>query len=144
MGKKIWRSKPQALKYSYGVDDPKQVILDALGDALQYIPDIYGNLVLVATAPTPESYGSIIRPDGNLEEGRYQGKVGLILGWGPTAFKYDPAFPSYPWEGPKPNVHDFVFYRTSDAWEIGINGVSCRFIADDCIKGCVTEIEVVW
>jgi hypothetical protein len=140
----IWKTQPQALKYKYGTDDPATVIKDALGEALNHLPDIYGSLVLVATAPTPASYGSILRPDNNLAEGRYQGKVGMILGWGPSAFKYDPQYPSYEWDGPKPSVGDFVCYRTSDAWEVGINGVSCRFILDACIKGRVTDIEVVW
>jgi hypothetical protein len=139
-----WRKQPQALTYKYGVDDPSEVILTSLGSAIENIPDIYGSEVLVATAPTPESYGLILRPDNNLAEGRYQGKVGMILGWGPTAFLYDPRYPSYKWEGPKPSIHDFVFYRTSDAWEVGVNGVSCRFITDDCIKGRVTDIEVIW
>jgi hypothetical protein len=138
-------SKPvHQLVYNLGVDDPKKVILDALSDALASLPHIYGSKVLVATAPSPNRRGSIIMPDKSNDEGRFQGKVGLILGWGPTAFQYDPEFPSYKWEGPKPQLHDWVFYRTSDAWECGINGVSCRYIQDDRIVGDVTDVEVIF
>jgi hypothetical protein len=138
-------SRPvQQLVYNLGVDDPKQVILDALGDALVFLPHIYGSKVLVATAPSPNRRGSIWVPDKSNDEGRFQGKVGLVLGWGPTAFVYDPEFPSYKWEGPKPQLRDWVFYRTSDAWECGINGVSCRYIQDDRVVGTVTDIEVIF
>jgi hypothetical protein len=142
--KPTWRTKAEQLTYNLDSDDPFQVIMAALKDALPLIPDIYGARVLVATAPSPTKRGSLWVPDKTLDEGRYQGKVGYVLGWGPNAFKYDPQFPSYPWEGPKPAVGDAVFYRTSDAWECGINGVSCRFILDDCIVGRVTDIEVIW
>lgn len=142
--KTIWRTKAEQLVYAIGVDDPATVIRNAIGDALDHIPEIYGSLVLVATAPSPNKRGSFIMPDKTNDEGRFQGKVGLILAWGPTAFEYDPQYPSYKWSGPKPSVGDFVFYRTSDAWEVGINGVSCRFVPDDCIKGRVTDIEVIF
>jgi hypothetical protein len=140
----IWRTKAEQLVYAIGTDDPKKVVLDALADSLNFIPDLYGAQVLVATAPSPNKRGSFIMPDKTNDEGRYQGKVGLVLGWGPKAFKYDPQYPSYPWDGPKPELGDWVFYTASDSWECGINGVSCRFILDDCIRGRVTDIEVIW
>jgi ribosomal protein L21E len=141
---KSWNKAVQQLSYNLGVDDPKKVILDALGDALNYLPNIYGSRVLVATAPSPNKRGSIWVPDKNKDEGRYQGKVGLVLGWGPNAFKFDPQFPSYPWEGPKPEIGDWVYYKTASAWEVGINGVSCRYVLDEFIVGDVVDIEVIF
>ena len=140
----IWRTKAEQLVYVIDKDDPRKIVLEAIADGLDFIPEIYGSLVLVATAPSPNKRGSFIMPDKTNDEGRYQGKVGLILAWGPNAFKFDPQYPNYNWEGPKPSIGDWVFYKASDSWECGINGVSCRFIEDSCIKGRVTDIEVVW
>lgn len=140
----IWRTQAQQLVYAIGTEDPRKVVLDAIGDGLTYIPEIYGAQVLVATAPSPNKRGSILTAPKTIDEGKYQGKVGLILGWGPNAFKYDPTYPNYSWEGVKPSVLDWVFYKASDTWECGINGVSCRFIEDANIRGRVTDIEVIW
>lgn len=141
---KMWKKAVQQLNYSLGVDDPKKVVLDAIGDALTYLPNIYGNRVLVATAPSPNKIGSLWTPDKTKDEGRFQGKVGLVLGWGSNAFKFDPKYPSYPWEGPKPEVGSWVYYKTSSAWEVGINGVSCRYILDEFIVGDMTDLEVIF
>ena len=139
----VWRTKAEQLTYNLG-EDPAAVIKAALGESLEHIPEIYGSLVLVATAPSPTKRGSLWVPDKTLDEGRFQGKVGYILGWGVNAFEFDPQYPNYPWKGPKPSIGDWVFYKVSDSWETGINGVSCRFIEDSCIKGRVTDIEVIW
>ena len=141
---KQWQTRVSQLSYNLSEEDQFKVVMKALDGALEFLPAIYGARVLVATAPSPTKVGSLYVPDRTRDEGRYQGKVGYILGWGPSAFEYDPQYPSYPWTGPKPQIGDAVFYRTSDAWECGINGVSCRFILDDCIVGRVTDIGVVW
>jgi len=141
---KIWKKTVNQLCYNLGEDDPKKVVMDALENALDFLPNIYGSRVLVATAPSPNKRGLIWVPDKPKDEGRWQGKVGLVLAYGPSAFRYDPQFPSYEWEGPKPEVGQWVYYRTQDASEFGINGVSCRFINDDMIYGDISDCEVVF
>ena len=132
--------KAQILTYVEG-QDPKEIIFDAVKDDLPKL-NIYGNRVLVATAPHMErSKGGIIFTDKVKEENRYQGKVGLVLKLGPSAFKYDG---SYEWEGDKPVIGSWVFYRTPDSWECGIAGVSCRFIRDSYVIGEVAEPNMIW
>lgn len=132
--------KAQVLTYKDG-EDPKKVIFDALGNAVEQI-SVYGNRVLVATAPHCErSKGGIIFTDKAVDENRYQGKVGLVLKLGEAAFKFDG---SYDWVGAKPEVGSWVFYRVPDAWECGVNGVSCRFIRDEFIVGEVPFPEAIW
>ena len=121
--------------------DPVQAILEEIGDSLNGI-EVFGNRVLVATAPRCErSRGGIIFTDKNIDEERYQGKVGLILKMGEGAFKFDG---SYEWVGPAPKVGDWVFYRTPDSWECGVSGVSCRFIRDEYIVGKVNSPDAIW
>jgi hypothetical protein len=128
------------LSYQEG-EDPKKVIFKAIGVALDNI-EVFGSRVLVATAPhRNKSKGGILYTDKRLEEGRFQGKVGLILKMGSAAFKYDG---QYDWEGPKPEVGDWVYYRPADAWETAINSVPCRFANDQLIVGRVTDPEVIF
>lgn len=137
--------KIEVLAYTPGVDDPKEKIMARVRDALSKLPDLYGNRVLVATAPSPEKVGSIYMTDKAKDEGRWSGKVGLILKLGTTAFRTDPRFPSYEWEGPRPQVGDWIYFRTSDGWEVGLGGISCRHIWDsDCVGRIEDDIECIY
>jgi hypothetical protein len=123
-------------------EDPRMVIFEAVKDHLKLIDPPFGARVLVATAPhCDKSSGGIIYTAKRVDEGRFQGKVGLILAMGATAFKYDGM---YDWDGPKPNVGDWVYYRPSDSFETGINGVPCRFIHDVNIIGRVLDPEAIY
>lgn len=122
-------------------EDPRNVVLNAIGKAIDSV-EVFGSRVLVATAPHKDrSKGGIIFTDKRLDEGRYQGKVGLILKVGPSAFKYDGEFK---WEGAIPEVGDWVCFRPSDSWESAINGLSCRFILDSLIVGRVHSPEDIY
>ena len=132
--------KVQILTYVLG-EDPKKVVLDKVSADVEKI-DVYGSRVLIATAPTPDrSKGGIMFADKTKDEGRFQGKVGLILKMGASAFKYNG---QYEWEGGKPKVGDWVFYRNADTQECGISEASCRIIYDDLIIGKVSDPEVIW
>ena len=134
------KMKAEVITYTEG-EDPVQKVFDRLGDAAKGVT-VYGNRVLVATAPHKDrSSGGIIFTDSIKAEGRYQGKVGLVLAIGPTAFQYDG---SYQWEGPAPEVGSWVFFRTPDTWECGLNGVSCRFVRDELIVGEVDGPDAIW
>ena len=145
--------KIEQLTYVLGEDDPKEVVLKRLGNVLDDLPEIYGSRVLVATAPTPVKKSSILLTqtarDKAVEEGRWQGKVGLLLKLGVSAFECDPRFPSYEWRGSKPAVGSWIYYRTSDAWETGLRvsegvAISARVIWDSDIMGAVNDIECIF
>ena len=125
--------------------DQRAAILEATANAMQGM-DVLRNRIIVATYVVPEkTKGGIIRPDRNIDESRFQGKVGLILKKGPMAFKFDDdQHPS-----PEYEVGDWVFYRTSDTMEIGIAGtddmgISCRHVFDDQVIGRVQDPESIW
>ncbi len=142
--------KVEQLVYNLGEEDPKDVVLKRLGNVLDSLPALFGPRILVATAPTPVKKSTIIQTqtarDKAIEEGRWQGKCGLILKIGQGAFETDPRYPSYEWRGPKAAVGDWVYYRTSDAWETGLRvsdgiAISARIIWDSDIAGVTTDIE---
>ena len=121
--------------------DPKEAILKHLADSLNSIPEIYGNRVLLATYIRPsKTAGGIWRPDSDIEEDRWTGKVGLVLKIGQQAFENDR---DYKWKNP-PKVGDWVTFWTNDTKEIGINGVSCREIRDICIGWICTKPELYY
>lgn len=133
--------------------------------------DLQRNRCLVATYIRPNiTRGGIIITDKASEEDRWQGKVGLLLKVGPTAFDYeelhdraDALFedndePDFDIDAARdraarelglPRVGDWVAYRTSETHEVGIEvepGVcaSCRQIYDESIVMVVSDPSKIW
>jgi co-chaperonin GroES (HSP10) len=119
--------------------DPRQKLLEAVGDVAGV--EIFHTQVLVATYIAPEkTKGGIIRPQQNVDEDRYQGKVGLILKTAPEAFNSDDK-----WTWPEDiGVGDWVFFRISDTLALTLNGQPCRIIEDVDVKGRINHPDTVW
>lgn len=132
------------LEYTIGTDDPRKIVWNALAGAHESI-ELIGpggaSRVLVATAPVGTKRGSLYLPDKTKGEGRFQGKVGLVLRMGERAFKWDGP---YEFDGLAPGVGDWVVFRPADAWETGINGVLCRWVHDQMIVARVKTPEDVY
>lgn len=128
-------------------ENPTQALLDAAGNLADY--EMFHNNVLVATYVRPEkTAGGVLLPDRSLAEDRFQGKVGLVLGWGPLAFKDDSVAK---FGGVEIKVGDWVIYRPSDALEYFIrdrrttgDGLPCRVIEDSLIKGRVADPSLIY
>lgn len=120
-------------------EDPKERLLNAVGDLDG--KDIFHNQVLCAVYVAPEkTKGGIIRPDSNIDEDKYQGKVGLIIKMGPRAFVSDDR-----WSWPDDmGVGDWVWYRISDTVSVTINKQPCRILDDVDVKGRVDQPDGVW
>jgi co-chaperonin GroES (HSP10) len=120
-------------------EDPKTKLLAAVGDVAGV--DIFHNQVLCAVYIAPEkTKGGIIRPFSNVDEDKYQGKIGLIVKCGPHAFESDRK-----WSWPDDMaVGDWVFYRVSDSVACTINGQACRILDDVDVKGRVKHPDLVW
>lgn len=117
------------------------------------------NRVLVASFIRPEkTSGGIIRPDAVREEDKWQGKAGLILAAGPSAFDFeeieiaeDRGFTREEAQAMHniPKIGDWVFFRGSDTWDSGLQvapgvGAHCRFIFDDAIIGRIADPATIW
>lgn len=121
------------------IDDPRQVLLDKIGDLSGV--EVFHNKVLCAIYIAPEkTAGGIIRPLSNVEEDRHQGKVALIVKAGDMAFH-----PEGSWSWPADiGVGDWVYYRVSEGWAVTINGQPCRMLDDADIKGRIQRPDQVW
>jgi co-chaperonin GroES (HSP10) len=110
--------------------DPKQALFEAVGDLSDV--DVFHNQILLALYIRPEvTKGGIIRPGQNVVEDEYQGKVGLVVKIGPTAFV---SSDTTDFMGQKVEIGDWLIYRVGDGWPIMVNGTACRVLTDRSVK----------
>lgn len=127
-------------------ENPAQKILKELGDVSRL--DVTNINVLTAVYIRPNSKkieGTDKRlwvPDSVPLEDRYQGKVGLIVKTGPLAF--DPTASRWGFDRQRFDLGDWVVFRPSDGWSITINGVLCRMLEDNLIKGRIPRPDMAW
>jgi co-chaperonin GroES (HSP10) len=120
--------------------DPKQKLLEDIGDLSNV--EIFNNQILVAVYIRPNKTKSgIYLSDQSREEDKVQGKVGLVVKKGPSAFVDD----GNEWfKDISVEVNDWVVFRPSDGWSITVNNVLCRMIDDTAIRGKVDAPDRVW
>ena len=119
--------------------DPKDVILDAIGD-LSGI-EVAKNQFILAVYERPQmTKSSILLPDSVREEDKFQGKVGLIVKLGPDAFVDDEKW-HFTLKGA---VGDWIVIRASDGWACTINGKLCRMADDTDLRLRIQHPDQVW
>jgi hypothetical protein len=119
--------------------NPKQAIIKEVGDLTDL--HIFRDDVLIGTYIRPEkTSGGIIRPDSNVEEDVWQGKVGLILKFGHDAFEDTPDFKFTE----IPLLYDWAVYFIGDAKALTINGYPCRLVRDVNIRMTVEDPQMVF
>lgn len=120
--------------------DPREKIIKELGDLSKI--ELFNNQVLCAVYIRPtKTKSGIYLSDNTVAEDRFQGKVGLLVGMGPSAFQDD----SGQWFNQTAfNLHDWLVFRPSDGWNITINGVLCRILSDTQIKMRISAPDVAW
>lgn len=115
--------------------DPKKELLGKLGDLEGF--EIFGPQILVATYVRPKvTRGGIALPDSVRREDEYQGKVGLVIAMGPTAWKEDG---KVDFGGKRCKVGDWIIYSINDGLPMKIKDVHCRLIDDVLVRGVVTR-----
>ena len=140
-----------------GPEEQKAQIFRDLGDLDQY--EILGEDVLIAIYAESNVLARIKGPDGKevqlfrtdnrTTESRYQGKAGVIVAIGPTAFQYHNN--GQPYEGTRPEVGDWVVSYPSDGREMFLRaagsrgeGVTCRKLHWSSIFMRVSDPRVVY
>jgi co-chaperonin GroES (HSP10) len=121
-------------------EDPRERMLRDIGplDGVE----IFNNLVLVALYERPETTkGGIILPETAKAEDEYQGKVGLVVKLGPTAFK-DPENKWFVDQDVK--IGDWLVFHASDGRRIDLNNTKFRYLQDTAIKFRVDHPDRVW
>ncbi len=123
--------------------DPKQALLDSLGDAINHVHPLRYEAI-VATYVRPEkTAGGIYLSDRTLVEDRFQGKVGLLVKFGPLAFSAEH------WGDRAPQLHDWVYFNPNDSQEMFVldprgDGTAVRRMDDIGIRGIVDNPALIW
>ena len=130
--------------------DPATTIINSIGQDLidQFEP--FHNMVMFGTYVRSDKTagGIIIGGDRTRAEDRFQGKIGLVLKVGPTAFKgkTPEAF-----GGVTVKPGDWIMYKPSDAHEFffvdrnsPLDGTSARLIEDTLVLGRVRDPESIY
>lgn len=121
--------------------DPRVGLMEKVRDVLPQIT-LYNNQVLVAIYVRPEkTKGGILLTDQTRREDEFQGKVGLVLKKGPTAFLSDNGVNFY---GQDVAAGDWVCFRASDGWSLKLGGVLAKVVEDVHIRARITEPDAVY
>lgn len=132
--------KPGASMKMEHETDPRQDLIDKVADHIKDI-EVLAHWVLLATYIRPEkTKGGIFIPNESQKEDTFQGKVGLVVAMGPTAFVED-ATTKFPI---KIKVGDWVSYRVSDGWQLTIGGNPCRLLEDTHLKMRLASPDVIY
>jgi co-chaperonin GroES (HSP10) len=119
-----------------------QVLLAALGEDYKKQFTVLHSQVLVAGyIPSSRTKGGIIKIDKTIEEDRWQGNIGLVIGLGKGAFKDDGVAHFH---GDKLKIGDWVMFLPADGLALYINQVPCRLFQDTRILMKVTNPEIYY
>ncbi len=102
---------------------------------------LHSQVLVAGYIPANRSKGGIIFTDATVEEDRWQGNIGLVIGLGKGAFKDDGVAHFH---GDKLKLHDWVMYVPGDGVSMYINQVPCRLFQDTRILMKVTNPEIYY
>ena len=122
---------------------PAQKLLDEIGDISNL--EIFNNQILCAVyiRPTETVVGgkAFFLTDNQVDEDKYQSKMGLVVKMGASAFQDK----SGNWfKDITVEEGDWLILRPSDGWSITVNGVLCRIMEDSDVKGRHPNPDAIW
>lgn len=115
-----------------------QLLKDPLGDELIVL---HSQVLVMGYVPPARSKGGIILTDKTVEEDRFQGNVGLVVGLGKGAFKDDNIAQFH---GDKLKIGDWVMYVAADGVALFLREVPCRLFSDTRILMKVASPEIYY
>jgi hypothetical protein len=137
-----WRNDQEAEDYA---TDPKGFMLSRCQIWMDNIHWM-GNYVIAATYYLPAFEAlpggkRLYRSQTSQDEALWQGKVGLVLGKGPLAFKDDDRNKFY---GQNVEIGQWIMWDIHDARQTTVNRIHCRWIPDVRILGTVDDPKLVY
>ena len=102
---------------------------------------LHSQVLVAGYIASSRTQGGIIKIDKTIEEDRWQGNVGLVIGLGKGAFKDDAVAKFH---GDKLKLGDWVMYLPADGVSLFINQVPCRLFQDTRILMKVDNPEIYY
>lgn len=120
--------------------DPKKLILDKVGSLKGF--KLFGGQVLIGMyVRSNKTKSGIHLPDSTIKEDEYQGKAGLVLAMGPSAFVSDD---NHNFMGVKAEVGDWIAAWVTDGRKIMIRGQLCRILHDDHVRMVIPQPDWIF
>jgi co-chaperonin GroES (HSP10) len=116
----------------------KQLLKDPLTEELTVL---HSQVLVMGYIPPSISKGGIILTDKTVEEDRFQGNVGLVVGLGKGAFKDDNIAQ---FNGDNLKIGDWVMYVAADGVSLFVREVPCRLFSDTRILMKVNSPEIYY
>ena len=104
-----------------------KALLDSLDGHQKKLTVLHSQVLVAGYIAGARSKGGIIFTDKTVEEDRWQGNIGLVIGLGKGAFKDDAVAKFH---GDKLKLGDWVMYLPADGVSLFINQVPCRLFQD--------------
>jgi co-chaperonin GroES (HSP10) len=126
-------------------DEFSEKVRAAVGDLSDM--EFFHNSVVVAKFIRTHVSKNILAASSTQTEDKWQGKVGLVLAVGPSAFVDEPGFNFH---GLSVKPGDWVIYRNTDGWDFDYTAdgtsekIHMRLLEDAHIKGRVTRPDLIW
>jgi hypothetical protein len=136
-----WRNEQEAEEYAA---DPKTFLLERCGIWMPHVT-VFHNWIITATYYMPpfDQLGGIkfYRPEKSHDEALWQGKVGLVVGKGPLAFRDDEHVKFY---GQNVEIGDWVQYDILEGRQFTVDRIHCRRLKDTQIVMRVEDPRLVY
>jgi co-chaperonin GroES (HSP10) len=121
-------------------DDPRQTILDAVGD-LSTVEVCYSQILVGIYIRPKKTKSGLYLSDQTVDEDKYQSKTALVLKLGPLAFQNSA---DIDFQGFSVNPGDWIVLRASDGWPLSVHGQDCRMISDAGVRMVVQSPDEVF
>jgi co-chaperonin GroES (HSP10) len=118
-----------------------KALLHALNNEHKKLTVLHSQVLVAGYIATSRSKGGIIFTDKTVEEDRWQGNIGLVIGLSKGAFKDDNVAKFH---GDTLKLGDWVLYQPADGIALFINQVPCRLFQDSRILMKVDNPEVFY
>ena len=118
-----------------------KALLDSLDGHQKKLTVFHSQVLVAGYIAGARSKGGIIFTDKTVEEDRWQGNIGLVIGLGKGAFKDDAVAKFH---GDKLKLGDWVMYLPADGVSLFINQVPCRLFQDTRILMRVDNPEIYY
>lgn len=118
-----------------------KVLLAALKGDHKNLTVLHSQVLVAGHIPSNRTAGGIFKTDRAIEEERWQGAIGLVIGLGKGAFK-DNSIAQF--HGEKLKLGEWVMYLPADGVALSINQVPCRLFQDTRILMKVDNPEIYY
>jgi len=138
-----WRNDDEAEEYR---NDPKSFLLDRCALWMASVEEFH-NWIITATfyMPTYDLIAGtsvkLFRPETTQDEALWQGKVGLVVGKGPLAFKNAPGIDFC---GQDIAIGDWVQYDIMEGRQFTVDRIHCRRLKDTQVVMRVSDPRLVY